>query len=46
MAADELARLIAALDPAAHPRYVLLPAAEYAALADAWGLPPAAAATR
>jgi len=43
MAADDLARLIAALDPAAHPRYVLLPAAEYAALADAWGLPPAAA---
>lgn len=43
MAAADLARLIAALDPAAHPRYVLLPAAEYAALADAWGLPPAAA---
>ncbi|MBL8624552.1 MAG: hypothetical protein JNK64_24805 [Myxococcales bacterium] len=39
MAADDLARLIAALDPAAHPRFVLLPAAEYAALADAWGLP-------
>jgi D-alanyl-D-alanine dipeptidase len=42
MAAGDLERLIARLDPAAHPRYVLLPAAEYAALADAWGLPPAA----
>ena len=39
MAAPELAELIAALDPAARPVLVQLPAAEHAALADAWGLP-------
>jgi L,D-peptidoglycan transpeptidase YkuD (ErfK/YbiS/YcfS/YnhG family) len=35
-----LARVIAALDPTAAPRFVLLPRAEYDAHATAWGLPP------
>ncbi len=39
MAEADLVRLLAALDPAAHPVLALLPAAEYAALAPAWGLP-------
>jgi len=37
-------RLIAALDPADRPVYVLLPREEYAALAPAWHLPPPDAA--
>jgi zinc D-Ala-D-Ala dipeptidase len=37
MAEDRLAKLIATLDPGAV--YVLLPRAEYAALAERWGLP-------
>ena len=41
MAEPALARLIAALAAKAQPLYVLLPRAEYAALAAAWGLPPA-----
>ncbi|MBK9034017.1 MAG: hypothetical protein IPL61_22570 [Myxococcales bacterium] len=40
MAAPVLAELIAGLDPAARPVLVQLPAAERAALAEAWGLPP------
>ncbi|MDB4958084.1 MAG: hypothetical protein JWO36_5653 [Myxococcales bacterium] len=39
MAEPQLARLIATLDPAARPLYVLLPRAEYLALATRWGLP-------
>lgn len=42
MAASDLERLLVALDPADRPVFVLLPAAEHAALAAAWGLPPAA----
>ncbi len=34
-----LAALLGRLDPAAHPLYVLLPRAEYTAVAAAWGLP-------
>lgn len=41
MAEADLVTLIAAIDPAAHPLYVLLPADAYAALAGPWGLPPA-----
>jgi D-alanyl-D-alanine dipeptidase len=40
MEEPRLAQLIAALDPAALPALVLLPRAEYAALATAWSLPP------
>ncbi len=40
MPAVTLAHLLAWLDPAAHPTYVLLPRPEYSALAAAWGLPP------
>lgn len=39
MAQPALAHLVGALDAAAHPVYVLLPRAEYRALAHAWGLP-------
>lgn len=39
MAEPQLARLIATLHPTARPLYVLLPRAEYAALAAPWGLP-------
>lgn len=39
MAAPDLERLIAGLDPAARPLFVLLPAAELAALAGPWGVP-------
>lgn len=42
MPARALERLIAGLDPAARPAFVLLPAAEVAALGPAWGLPPVA----
>jgi L,D-peptidoglycan transpeptidase YkuD (ErfK/YbiS/YcfS/YnhG family) len=40
MPAATLEHLLAQLDPAAHPTYVLLPRAEYTSLAAAWGLPP------
>lgn len=40
MAQDQIEALLAWLDPAAHPAYVLLPRAEYDARAAAWGLPP------
>ena len=40
MAEPDLARLLAALAPAQHPRLVQLTAADYAALAAAWRLPP------
>jgi L,D-peptidoglycan transpeptidase YkuD (ErfK/YbiS/YcfS/YnhG family) len=39
MAEPALARLLAALRPEAHPQLVLLPRAEYDALAVSWGLP-------
>jgi D-alanyl-D-alanine dipeptidase len=39
MAEPAMARLVAALDPARAPLFVLLPRAEYDALAPAWGLP-------
>jgi L,D-peptidoglycan transpeptidase YkuD (ErfK/YbiS/YcfS/YnhG family) len=39
MAEDRLVTLLTALDPAERPVYVLLPRAEYQALAVAWGLP-------
>jgi L,D-peptidoglycan transpeptidase YkuD (ErfK/YbiS/YcfS/YnhG family) len=39
MAEDHLVTLLTALDPAERPAYVLLPRAEYQALAVAWGLP-------
>lgn len=39
MAEKHLVQLIAKLDPALHPVFVLLPRAEYSALAPAWGLP-------
>ena len=39
MAEPQLTKLIASLDPKAAPVYVLLPRAEYDALASAWGLP-------
>ena len=39
MAEPQLAHMIATLDPVARPLYVLLPRAEYAALAAPWGLP-------
>jgi hypothetical protein len=39
MAEPQLTKLIASLDPKAAPVYVLLPRAEYDALAPAWGLP-------
>jgi len=39
MAEPELARLLAALSPAAEPVFVLLPRADYDALAPAWNLP-------
>ncbi len=42
MARPALERLLVALDPAARPMFVLLPAAEVAALGSAWGLPPIA----
>lgn len=40
MAERQLVELMRALDPAAMPVFVLLPRAEYQALAMAWGLPP------
>ena len=39
MARPDMEGLLAWLDPAAHPVFVLLPAAERAALRSAWGLP-------
>jgi D-alanyl-D-alanine dipeptidase len=39
MDASRLTALLARLDPAAQPMFVLLPRGEYAALADAWRLP-------
>jgi D-alanyl-D-alanine dipeptidase len=39
MAEPQLAHLIATLDPVARPVFVLLPRAEYTALAAQWGLP-------
>ena len=39
MEEPRLAALLARLDPAAHPAFVLLPRAAYAALATAWTLP-------
>jgi D-alanyl-D-alanine dipeptidase len=41
MAQPDLEALLAWLDPARHPAYVLLPRGEYATRAQAWGLPPA-----
>jgi len=35
----KLEALLAALDPAQQPLYVLLPRSEYSAVASAWGLP-------
>jgi L,D-peptidoglycan transpeptidase YkuD (ErfK/YbiS/YcfS/YnhG family) len=46
MAEPALAHLIGALDPAASPVFVLLPRAEYAALAGPWGLPPLPSSAR
>jgi hypothetical protein len=40
MAAPDMERLLDRLDGRGAPTYVLLPAAEYDALAAAWGLPP------
>jgi D-alanyl-D-alanine dipeptidase len=40
MAEPKLAHLLGTLDPNAQPVYVLLPRAEYQALAAGWGLPP------
>ncbi len=40
MEPDRMATLLGWLDPAAHPRFVLLPEAEYERLRPAWGLPP------
>ncbi|HSD87368.1 MAG TPA: L,D-transpeptidase family protein [Kofleriaceae bacterium] len=40
MEEPRLAQLISTLDPKAEPLFVLLPRADYAALAPAWGLPP------
>jgi hypothetical protein len=40
MADDKLVALLKQLDPAVEPIYVLLPRAEYAALAPIWNLPP------
>ena len=39
MPEDELARLLAELDPAQHPVFVLLPHDDYVALTAGWGLP-------
>lgn len=39
MPAERLATLIGQLAPGSHPAFVLLPRAEYEALASAWGLP-------
>jgi L,D-peptidoglycan transpeptidase YkuD (ErfK/YbiS/YcfS/YnhG family) len=39
MEEPRLVALLSQLDPADHPLYVLLPRAEYAALASSWGLP-------
>jgi hypothetical protein len=39
MAQPPLEKLVAALDPARQPMFVLLPRAEYEALAPVWGLP-------
>ncbi|MCE9572839.1 MAG: hypothetical protein K8W52_06755 [Deltaproteobacteria bacterium] len=39
MAQERIEGLLTWLDPAKHPAYVLLPRAEYQALAAAWGLP-------
>ena len=39
MEEPRLARLIATLSPADHPAFVLLPRAEYTALASTWKLP-------
>jgi D-alanyl-D-alanine dipeptidase len=39
MPEPDLAKLVGVLDPAAHPVFVLLPRAEYARVATAWGLP-------
>jgi L,D-peptidoglycan transpeptidase YkuD (ErfK/YbiS/YcfS/YnhG family) len=39
MAEEHVVTLLTTLDPAARPAYVLLPRAEYQALAVAWGLP-------
>jgi L,D-peptidoglycan transpeptidase YkuD (ErfK/YbiS/YcfS/YnhG family) len=36
----QLVRLLAQLDPAQHPLFVLLPQADYVALSGPWGLPP------
>ncbi|RRN53910.1 hypothetical protein EIM48_14580 [Pseudoxanthomonas sp. SGNA-20] len=44
MAEADMRRLLAWLDPAAQPRLVLLPRAEYARLAPRWGLPAAGSA--
>jgi L,D-peptidoglycan transpeptidase YkuD (ErfK/YbiS/YcfS/YnhG family) len=40
MARPDLLRLLARLNPAARPHYVLLPKAEYAARIAPWRLPP------
>ncbi|HTL32945.1 MAG TPA: L,D-transpeptidase family protein [Kofleriaceae bacterium] len=40
MEEPRLTKLITQLDPADNPIYVLLPRADYSALAPAWGLPP------
>ncbi|CAN5446221.1 L,D-transpeptidase family protein [soil metagenome] len=40
MPAAQLTRLLAELDPAQHPVFVLLPQADYLALTAPWGLPP------
>jgi L,D-peptidoglycan transpeptidase YkuD (ErfK/YbiS/YcfS/YnhG family) len=40
MPEDKLLALFASLDPANQPVFVLLPRAEYAALGEAWDLPP------
>jgi hypothetical protein len=40
MEEPRLAALLAQLDPTDQPLFILLPRAEYTALAAAWGLPP------
>jgi len=40
MQPEHMGTLLAWLDPAAHPLFVLLPEAEYARLRENWGLPP------
>ncbi|WP_447730962.1 L,D-transpeptidase family protein [Pseudoxanthomonas suwonensis] len=44
MAEEDMRRLLAWLDPAAQPRFVLLPRTEYARLAPRWDLPAAGSA--